>query len=191
VGGQAGIASGRSGERHHPAVTALTTVRVSVILTLLLVNALVPSSALAQGRAVAVSAGPDGAAQLTLGDGRRITIPRERGQVGIGDARIASDGTAGWLAEFSVEGVSYPIARVLVIWRAGKPLRRFATAQSFYSWTFYARNTQVAYHDGPLHGELKSNCELHDIASGRTIAVWTGDLASGHGRPAWTDGLTR
>jgi hypothetical protein len=164
--------------------------RVSAILTLLLVNALAPSSAPAQGRAVAVSAGSDGAAQITLGDGRRITIPRETGQVGIGDAQIASDGTAGWLAEFHVESVSYPVARVLVIWRAEKPLRRFKTAQSFYSWAFYARNTQVAYHDGPLHGELKSNCELRDIASGRTIAVWAGDLASGPNRPAWTEGLT-
>jgi hypothetical protein len=165
-------------------------IRVSAILTLLLVNTLVPSPGLAQGRAVAVSAGPDGAAQITLGDGRRIRIPRERGQVGIGDAQIASSGTAGWLAEFSVEGVSYPIARMLVIWRAGKPLRRFQTEQSFYSWAFYARDTEVAYHYGPLHGELKSNCELHDIATGRTIAVWAGDLASGLNRPAWTQGLT-
>jgi hypothetical protein len=165
-------------------------IRVSVILTLLLVTVLAPSPGLAQGRAVAVSAGPDSAAQVTLAGGRRITIPGERGQVGIGDVRIASDGTAGWLAEFSVEGVSYPIARVLVIWQAGKPLRRFQTAQSFYSWAFYARATQVAYHYGPLHGEQKSNCELHDIATGRTIAVWAGDLASARNRPAWTQGLT-
>jgi hypothetical protein len=165
-------------------------IRVSAILTTFLVSTLVPSPGLAQGRAVAVSAGPDGAAHVTLADGRRITIPGERGQVGIGDVRIASDGTAGWLAEFSVEGVSYPIARVLVIWRAGAPLRRFQTAQSFYSWAFYARATQVAYHDGPLHGEQKSNCELHDIATGRTIALWAGDLASARDRPAWTRGLT-
>lgn len=164
--------------------------RARAVLTLLLVNALFPSWALAQEQVVAVSAGPDGAAQITLGGDHRITIPKERGQVGIGDAQIASDGTVGWLAEFGVEGVSYPIAGTLIIWRGGKIIRRFQTDQSFYSWTFYAQGRQVAYHIGPLHGELKSHCELHDVASGRLIAMWDGDLESGSSRPAWTQGLT-
>lgn len=163
--------------------------RARATLTILLIGVLFPSCGLSQDRAVAVSAGPDGAAQITLGGGHSITIPKERDQVGVGDGQIASDGTVGWLAEFSVEGVSYPVARTLIIWRAGKIIRRFRTEQTFYSWAFYAHGTQVAYHDGPLHGELKSHCELHDVASGRTIAVWDGDLASGSSRPVWTEGL--
>lgn len=111
--------------------------RAGAILTLVLAGGLVPSPGLARGRVVAVAAGPDGAAQLTLGDGRRITVQKERGQVGIGNAQ-------------------------------GK---------------------QVAYHVGPLHGERSAHCELHDVASGRTTAVWEGDLRSGHNRPVWAAGL--
>jgi hypothetical protein len=48
----------------------------------------------------------------------------------------------------------------------------------------------VAYHDGPLHGELKSHFELRDAESGRMIAVWEGDLESDGERPAWTKGLS-
>jgi hypothetical protein len=164
--------------------------RARAVLAVVLVNAVFPSRVLAQDQVVGVSAGADGSAQLALGGGHSLTIPKERGQVGISDAQIASDGTVGWLADFSVEGVSYPIAGTLVIWRGGKIIWRFQTDQSFYSWTFYAQGRQVAYHIGPLHGELKSRCELHDVASGRLIAVWDGDLESGSSRPAWTQGLT-
>jgi hypothetical protein len=168
----------------------MLTMRACATLTLLLAGALFPSCGLAQDRALAVAAGAGGAAQITLSGGRTITIPGERGQVGISDGQIASDGSVGWLAEFRAEGVSYPIARTLIIWRAGKIIRRFHTAQAFYSWAFYAHGRQVAYHDGPLHGEPKSHCELHEVAGGRTIAVWEGDLTSGSSRPVWTGGLT-
>ena len=96
----------------------------------------------------------------------------------------------GWLAEYMVEGVSYPIAETLVIWRAGKIIRRFPGEQTFYGWTFYAQGKQVAYHDGPRHGELKPHCELHDATSGRLIAAWDGDLESGSNQPDWTKGLS-
>ena len=71
------------------------------LLALVLINAVVPLCAYAQDQVVAVSAGPEGTAQLTLRDGSTITISKERGQVGISDARIAPDGTVGWLADFT------------------------------------------------------------------------------------------
>jgi hypothetical protein len=141
-------------------------------------------------QAVTVSAGQDGAAQIRLANGKTTMIPKEPGQTGIREARTASDGTVGWLAEYRVEAVADPIAGTLIIWRAGKIIRRFPTGQSFYSWTFYADGKQAAYHVGPLHGELKSHCELHDVRSGRLIAVWDGDLETGNNRPAWTKELT-
>ena len=59
-----------------------------------------------------------------------------------------------------------------------------------YTWrAIKSRGKQVAYHVGPLHGESKSHCELHDARSGRLIAAWDGDLESGGDRPAWTKGL--
>jgi len=157
----------------------------------LLFSAIFPNAGISQGgHAVSVSAGPDGAAQITFADGKKTTIPKEQGQAGISEAQIAPDGTVGWLAEYNVDGVSYPIAEALIIWRTGKILRRFGTEQVFYSWTFYAAGKQVAYHDGPLHGETKSHCELHDAQSGRGIAQWDGDLDSESHRPAWTQGLS-
>jgi hypothetical protein len=159
--------------------------------TILLLNALLPLAGMAQGQAVAVAAGQDGGAEITLANGKKTTIRKEPGQVGINEAQVAPDGTAGWLAEYTVEGVSYPIDGTLVVWRAGRTIRRFQAEQSFYSWTFYAQGKQVAYHVGPLHGESKSHCELHDAESGRLIAAWDGDLESGNNRPAWTKGLNR
>ena len=137
-----------------------------------------------------VAAGPDGTAQITLADGKRITIPKEPGQTGIREIRIAPDETVGWLAEYRVEAVRDPVAGTLVLWRAGKVIRRFTADQSFYSWAFYAQGKQVAYHVGPLHGESKSHCELHDARSGRLIGMWDGELDSEGTRPAWTKVLT-
>ena len=165
-------------------------IRSRWLLIPLVLNALFPDAGMSQDQAVAVSAGRDGAAQITLANGEKTTIQKEPDQVGIREPRKAPDGTVGWLAEYKVDGRSYPFAGTLIIWRAGKIIRRFQTGQSFYSWMFYAQGKQVAYHVGPLHGELKSHCELHDATSGRLLAVWDGDLESGSNRPAWTKGLS-
>jgi len=150
---------------------------------------LIPHVGISQSRAVSVAASQDGAARITFADGSKTTIPKERAQVGISEAQIAPDGNVGWLAEFNTESVSYPIAGTLVLWRAGKTIRRFGSVQTFYSWSFYAQGKQVAYHVGPLHGEQHSHCELHDIATGARIAQWDGDLDAKSGQPAWTKDL--
>jgi hypothetical protein len=165
-------------------------IRSREFLITLLLNGLFPHVGMSQGQAVAVSAGPDGAALIALANGRKVAIRKERSQAGIGEPQIAPDGTVGWLAEYTVDSVSYPIAGTLIVWRAGKTIRRLPAGQSFYSWAFYAQGKQVAYHDGPLHGELKSHCELRDVKSGRMIAVWDGDLESENKRPDWTQGLS-
>jgi hypothetical protein len=169
---------------------SITMIRSRCILIPFLLSVLLVDTGMAQDQAVAVSAARDGAAQITLANGEKITIQKEPGQVGVGESHIAPDGTVGWLAEYQVEGLSYPIAGTLILWRAGKTIRRFPTEQSFYSWSFYAQGKRVAYHVGPLHGELKSHCELHDSTSGRVIAVWDGDLESGNDRPAWSKDLS-
>jgi hypothetical protein len=115
-------------------------------------------------------------------------VPKEKGQVGISEAQVAADGTAGWLVEYNVDTVSNPISGMLVLWRDGKVIQRFQSEQVFYSWAFYAGGKQVAYHDGPLHGETASHCELHDVTTGRVIDKWDGDLDA-DSKPAWTAGL--
>ena len=138
---------------------------------------------------VRVSEDPSGAAQLTTQAGSK-RVPKERGQVSIGDPGTAVDGrTAGWLVLYNVEGVSYPIAGTLVVWRDGRIIRRFQTEQTFYSWSFVGDGKQVAYHTGPLHGETKSHCELRNVSDGRLVAQWDGNLQDAAKRPAWTAGL--
>ncbi len=160
------------------------------ILALLFLAWLLAVAGFSQSPAIAVSAGPDGAVEITLANRNKTSVPKEPDQTGFDDAHIAADGTTGWLVQYNVEGVSYPIDGKLILWRNGRIIRRFATEQSFYSWTFVAKGEQVAYHVGPLHGEQKSHCELHDVASGRLIAQWDGDLESlANNRPAWTKGL--
>src|SRR5690349_2214916 len=154
----------------------------------LLIPFLVCMVALPQGERVTVSGTPDGAAQITRPDGRKAVVPKEYGQVGIREAQVAADGTAGWLVEYNVDGVSYPISGKLIIWRDGIIVRRFDSGQVFYSWAFVGGSKQIAYHDGPLHGEGASHCELHDVATGRVIDKWDGDLDAG-GKPAWAEGL--
>jgi hypothetical protein len=160
------------------------------ILLLLFMGGLLTRAEHPPARVVAVASGPDGAAHIAL-DGKTLTIRKERGQAGIGEAKIAPNGSVGWLVEYDMESLSYRYAGKLVLWRAGKVIRRFDSGQSFYSWNFYADGRQVAYHTGPLHGERNSHCELHDIANGRLLAVWDGDIGPGNDRPAWTKGLAQ
>ena len=67
----------------------------------LLIVVLFTLPATSQNPAVTASAGLNGAAQITLANGKRATISKEPGQTGIGEIRIASDGTVGWLVELA------------------------------------------------------------------------------------------
>ncbi|HLK51198.1 MAG TPA: hypothetical protein VKT49_23810 [Bryobacteraceae bacterium] len=163
-------------------------IRPGALLLFQLACALVPPGAFPENDRITVSATPDGAAQITVPGRRKIVVPKEYGQAGISDTAVAADGTAGWLVTYNVDGVSYPISGKLVVWRDGRVIQRFESEQVFYSWAFVAGSKQIAYHDGPLHGEQASHCELHDLATGRVIDKWEGDL-EGAGKPAWTEGL--
>lgn len=131
-----------------------------------------------------------GSARITLPNGEIVRAPKERGQVDVTDGRTAQDGqTVGWMVRYIYGDVADLISGTLVVWRAGKIVRRFPSDQAFYSWAFHAGGEQVAYHVGPLHGESKSHCELRDVANGRLVAAWDGDLDSDNNRPEWTKGL--
>src|SRR5271155_904720 len=105
-------------------------IRSRCLIFPLLLNILLPNAAMFQGRDVVISAEPDGTAQITLANGEKTKIQKESGQVRISDPKKASNGTVGWLADYNVDGVSYPIPLTLIIWRAGKTVRRFTTEQS-------------------------------------------------------------
>jgi hypothetical protein len=171
-------------------VTWIYAMSRSLVLLALLIVAMASDIKPSQSRVPVVTPGPDATARITLPNGHVIRVPREPGQVGISDPQTASDhSTVGWLVEYSIDGLNYPISGTLVAWRDGQVRRRFGTAQAFYSWAFYSRGTQVAFHTGPTHGEQTSHCELHDIKTGRAVAKWDGDLQSSN-KPDWVAGLS-
>ena len=121
--------------------------------------------------------------------GKETVVAHEQGQVGIEEINIAEDRqTLGWLVLYEDPDGSSPLAGKLVLWRDGRVLRKFGTAQVFWSWAFEHVAEQVAYHIGPTHGETTSHCELHESRTGRLVASWDGDLDS-TARPAWTKHL--
>jgi hypothetical protein len=151
--------------------------------------AIASTTAMAQLRPISVTPDSFGAALITFAHRKVTHVSKERGQTGIREAWIASDGrTAGWLVEYRVPESSDGVAETLVIWRDGAIKRRFKTEQAFYSWAFVSSGAHVAYHAGPMHGEQSSHCELHDVRTGRRMAVWDGDLESVN-KPAWVASL--
>lgn len=101
---------------------------------------------------------------VVLTNGKDKVVSGERGQVGIDSIRIAKDRqTAGWLVLYDDPDGGTPFAGTLLLWQKGERIQRFQADQTFWSWTFYANATQVAYHVGPTHGEDTSHCELHDV----------------------------
>lgn len=106
---------------------------------------------------------------------------QERGVVKVADDRH----TRGWLILSPNPAGTSPVATQLRITRDGRAVRTFTTEQVFWSWGFEPGSKRLAFHTGPVHGEAFSHCELHDIATGKLIESWDGDLQSPT-RPTWT-----
>jgi hypothetical protein len=103
-----------------------------------------------------------------------------------GKVKVADDGhTRGWLILSPNPAGTSPMATQLRIARDRRIVRTFATEQVFWSWGFESGSKRVAFHTGPTHGEPVSHCELHDIATGKLVESWDGDLQSAT-RPKWT-----
>lgn len=131
---------------------------------------------------------PDHAAVITYSDGSTFRPPKEDYQASCGQADLSDDHqAAGWLVEYYTPSVTYPIAGTLVIYRPGKPLRRFSADTVFWSWHFVAEGKQVAYCQNSLHPETTPpDCELRDVETGRLID----DNRNSTGKsPDWMAGL--
>ena len=130
----------------------------------------------------------DGRVHIIHSDGHEIIPPKEKGQVSVASAAVASDNlTAGWLVEYANCCTSYPIPLTLVLYRPGRPLRRLGNGMMICDWHFEAGGKQVAFSTNTVHGDLAPQYELRDTQTGRLIAKWDGHLNIES--PAWATRL--
>ena len=117
-------------------------------------------------------------------DGRDTTVPKEKDQVGCKSPTISVDRSeAGWLIDSDFCCTSYPISTAIVVFRPGKPIRRFEGGMAIMEWHFVARGKQVAFRTDFLHGDSAPHYELHDVETGRLVAKWDGEITSS--APRW------
>jgi hypothetical protein len=126
---------------------------------------------------------------ITLSDGSTVMPPKEDYQATVDEPAISNDRHAvGWLVEHwegSVSGESIPFK--LVIYRPGKPLRRFSADPVFWTWWFVDGGTRVGYCENSLHpGPSPPRCELRDVETGRKIDEY---VPSEGKAPAWAENV--
>ncbi len=132
----------------------------------------------------AIFAGADGAAVIH-GDGKVVRTPKEHEQRGVSSLKVSEDKTAGgWLVDSDFCCTSYPLSFALVVYRAGKPLRKFTgDGRAIFGWDFAARGRQVGFFQSYPHGDLRTHYELRDIDTQRLAGEWDED--SGGKKPEW------
>jgi hypothetical protein len=118
-------------------------------------------------------------------DGGKVDPPAEKEQVGVSSVRISSDNQAvGWLVDSDFCCASYPLQLLLVVYRPGKPLRKFrGDGRAIFGWHFVAGGRQVAFYQSFPHGDLMTHYELRDVETERLLDKW--DQDSTGKMPAW------
>jgi hypothetical protein len=112
---------------------------------------------------------------VVYGGGRNVLVPPEKDQVSSEVPEVAPDGeTVGWLVETPNCCTSYPIATTLVIFRAGRIVRRLGDGMMLYKWRFAEGGRQVAVSSGTVHGTKGIHLTLYDSRTGRRLKTWDG-----------------
>ena len=120
--------------------------------------------------------------------GKDVIVPREKGQVGSSELKIADDKrTVGWEAANENCCTSYPIPLSVVIWRDGKVRQKLGDGLMIYDWRFWEGGKQAAFCSGTVHGDSGGHCELHDVENGKTLQTMDGHLNDDS--PKWARGL--
>jgi hypothetical protein len=111
-----------------------------------------------------------GALVITTTAGRSVRIQRNAEQAGFSKIKIAPDRTAvGALADYDNCCTSYPLARQLVVYAAGR-LHRFRGAEMPIFWWAFAAGTRVAFGQTTAHFGCAIHYELHAIDSERLVS---------------------
>ncbi len=125
-----------------------------------------------------------GQVHVVYGDGQDIFVPPEKKQVSSEALQVTPDGeTVGWLVEEPNCCTSYPVPTTLVIFRAGKIMRRLSDGMMLYKWRFAEGGRQVAVSSGTVHGMNGVHLTLYDVRTGRRLKTWDG--GDGDTPPGW------
>ena len=119
-------------------------------------------------------------------DGSVFRQRTEKEQIGCSSPKISADKqTAGWLVDSDFCCTSYPLQFMLVVYRPGKPLRRFTgDGRAIFGWNFLSGGRQVAFEQSYPHGDLRPHYELRDVETERLIGT-SNPSDEAPKRPAW------
>jgi len=137
----------------------------------LLVLALLSRPAAAE-RFRSVTLAPDRATLVLHTSHGDVQAPRtDPDQQGFDEPHVSADGhTVGWLVLEANCCTSYPLPTSLVLYRDGKPLRRFAEGMAIWAWSFARKGHAVAYRQRAPHGISTVVYTLRDIDDGKPLA---------------------
>jgi hypothetical protein len=84
---------------------------------------------------------------------------------------LAADGkTLGWLVDYKNCCTSYPIPKVLVLYKSGRTFQKFSSDMMIWNWRFYKDGQQLALLEGPPHGGgCHGDYKLYDIMTGKML----------------------
>jgi|SRR5271157_511819 len=130
-----------------------------------------------------------GGMSIIQNDGRIVQPPKETEQVGYSSPRISEDRqSVGWLVDSDFCCASYPLSFMLVVYRPGKPLRRFTgDGRAIFGWKFVGTGNQVAFEQSFPHGDLRTHYELRDVDTERLVDQWDPDDTPK--APKWATGI--
>jgi hypothetical protein len=117
---------------------------------------------------------PNGRVQITLRSGKHIEPLPGTAQTDCSDIKIAPEGkAAGWLVAYGSYGASYPIPTRLIVYRPGRPIRRFGNGLMLIEWAFADGVKHVQFSSSTVHGSNTVEKQLWDIETGRLLKKWT------------------
>jgi hypothetical protein len=159
---------------------------------LLLGASLVWVSAAAQTVAIYDSAVVDSTGQLRIHTSahRELRPGKDSGQVGFDVVALSQDRRAvGWVALYPNCCTSYPIPLQLIILSHNG--RRVFTGNGLpiWRWRFDSSGTRIAFYQDVVHGGVGGHYELHDVRTGRLIAMF--EPVDSTPAPPWAAALIR
>jgi hypothetical protein len=143
----------------------------------------------------AILVGANGKATLIFEDGYTYKPALENDQVDFSSPDISCDRhCVGWVAAVARPDISSsPVHWTLVVYRPGKPVRKFkgddrgVIEWQISDWQFVEGGQRVAIYQDFVHGPRSQHYELQDVETGRLIDKWDGALTAK--APKWIEGL--